>query len=76
MLFEDLFSAGLRMLLHLVLVDILQKFWVQLNQLTSNAIVQIGKFIWAVSSCGGRPIAEVFTKYYELHYRQKKIKLE
>jgi hypothetical protein len=43
--FEDLFAAGLGMLLHPVLVDILRKFWVQLHQLTPNAIIRIGKFI-------------------------------
>jgi hypothetical protein len=37
--FEDFFIAGLRMPPHLVLVDILHKFQVQLHQLTWNAIV-------------------------------------
>jgi hypothetical protein len=60
---------------HPVLVEILQKFRVQLHKLTPNAIVQIGKFIWAVDSCGGRLTVDFFTKYYELHYHQKKIKL-
>jgi hypothetical protein len=40
-----------------------------------NAIVQISKFVWVVSSCRGRPTAYVFTMHYELHYQQKKIKL-
>jgi hypothetical protein len=43
--FEDCFATGLHMLPHSVLVDILRKFWVQLHQLTPNAIFQIGKFI-------------------------------
>jgi hypothetical protein len=66
--FEDFFAAGLRMPLHLVLVDILSKFWIQLHQLTPNVIVQIGKFIWVVTSCRGHPTADVFTHHYELHY--------
>jgi tRNA A37 threonylcarbamoyladenosine synthetase subunit TsaC/SUA5/YrdC len=37
--FEDLFLVGLRMPSHLVLVEILQKFRVQLHQLTPNDIV-------------------------------------
>jgi hypothetical protein len=41
-----------------------------------NAIIQIGKFIWAVTSYGGRPIADVFAQYYKLHYQNKKIHLE
>jgi hypothetical protein len=48
--FKDFFNAGLRMLPHPVFAEILQKFRVQLLQLTPNANVQIGKFIWAVSS--------------------------
>jgi hypothetical protein len=41
-----------------------------------NAIVQIGKFVWVVTSCGGRPTADVFAYHYELHYQNKKIHLE
>jgi hypothetical protein len=62
--FEDFFAARLRMPPHPVLVDILCKFWVQLHDLTPNAIVQISKFIWAVTSCGGWPTADVFTRHY------------
>jgi hypothetical protein len=40
-----------------------------------NTIVQIGKFIWTISSCGGRPTANVFAMHYELHYQQKKVTL-
>jgi hypothetical protein len=74
--FEDFFVVGLRIPLHPVLLDILQKFWVQLHQLTPNAIVQVGMFIWAVNSCGGHPTVDVFTHHYELHYQNKKIHLE
>jgi hypothetical protein len=41
-----------------------------------NAIVQISKFICAVTSCGGHPTVDVFTHHYELHYQNKKIHLE
>jgi hypothetical protein len=74
--FEDFFTAMLRMPPHLVLVDILHKFWVQLHQLMPNAIVQIGKFIWVVTSCGGWPTADVFSRHFELHHQNKKIHLE
>jgi hypothetical protein len=40
-IFEEFFAAGLRLPPHLVLAEILQKFKVQLHQLTPNAIVQI-----------------------------------
>jgi hypothetical protein len=48
----------------------------QLHQLTLNAIIQISKFILAITSCGGHPTAEVFAHHYELHYQNKKIHLE
>jgi hypothetical protein len=59
-IFEDFFAAELRMPPLSVVVDILRKFWVQLHHLTLNAIIQIGKFIWAITSYGGRPTAVVF----------------
>jgi hypothetical protein len=73
--FEGFFTAGLHLPPHPVLVEILQKFRVQLHQLMPNAVVQINKFIWPISSCGGRQSADVFTMHYELHYQHKKIKL-
>jgi hypothetical protein len=44
-IFKDFFTAGLRMPLHPILVDILHKFWVQLHHLMPNAINHISKFI-------------------------------
>jgi hypothetical protein len=66
--FEDLFTVVLHMPPHLMLAGNLQKFRVQLHQLTPNAIVQIGKFIWTVSSSEGHPTTDVFTRHYQLHY--------
>jgi hypothetical protein len=66
--FEDFFAAGLRIPPHPILLDILHKFQVQLHQLTPNNIIQIGKFVWAVTSCGGHPTTDVFTHHYEIHY--------
>jgi hypothetical protein len=54
--FENFFMVGLRMSPHPVFAEILQKFGVQLHQLMPNAI---GKFIWVVNSCGGRPTTYV-----------------
>jgi hypothetical protein len=41
-----------------------------------NAIIQISKFIWAITSYGGHPTANVFTQHYEVHYQNSKIHLE
>jgi hypothetical protein len=49
---------------------------VQLHHLTLNPIVQINKFIWAVTSYRGHPTVDVFAQHYELHYQNKKIHLK
>jgi hypothetical protein len=41
-----------------------------------NAIIQISKFVWAVTSCRGHPTTDVFARHYELYYQNKKIQLE
>jgi hypothetical protein len=67
--FEEFFTASLRMAPHLMLADILLKFQIQIHQLTSNAIAQLSKYIWTVSSLKGVPSAEGFAKRYELHVK-------
>jgi hypothetical protein len=69
MVFEEFFVAGLRMLPHPVLSNILLKFQVQIHQLTPNDILQLSKYIWAVASFEGIMLAEGFAKRYELHYQ-------
>jgi hypothetical protein len=72
-IFEDFFAAELRMPPLSFIVDILRKFWVQLHHLTLNAIIQIGKFIWAITSYGGREttLAAQFgwITFHPIHYR-------
>jgi hypothetical protein len=70
--FKDFFTAGLHMPPHPVLVDILRKLRVQLHHLTLNAIVQISKFIWVVTSCGACPTTDIFSQHYKLCYQHKK----
>jgi hypothetical protein len=74
--FEEFFTTGLRMPPDPVLSDIVLKFWVQIQQLMSNAIVQLSKYIRAVVSFGGVPSAEGLTKRYELHYQLRKIDVD
>jgi hypothetical protein len=75
MVFEEFFTAGLRMPPHPFLSDILLKFQLQLNQLTPNTIMQLSKYIWVVMSFRGVTFAEGFTKRYEQHYQSRKWKL-
>jgi hypothetical protein len=75
-LLEEFFSIGLRMPLHPVVAAILLKYQIQIHQLTPNAMVQLSKYIWAVTSFGGIPSAEGFTKRYELHYQLRKMDVD
>jgi hypothetical protein len=63
-LFEEFFAAGLRMPPHPVLATILLKYQIQIHQLTRNAIIQLLKYIWVVTSFGGVPSTDGFTKGY------------
>jgi hypothetical protein len=65
--FEAFFIAGLRLPAHRFMAEVLQRFDVQVHKLTPNAVVALAKYVWAVTSYGGQPSVEVFTKNYCLH---------
>jgi hypothetical protein len=60
--FEAFFAAGLCLPTHWFVVEGLRRFEVQVHHLTPNAVVALVKYVWAVSSYGGQPSVEVFTK--------------
>src|SRR5688572_24743793 len=60
--FEAFFIAGLRLPAHRFVSEVLQKFEVQVHQLTPNAMVASAKYVWATTSYGGQPSVEVFAK--------------
>jgi hypothetical protein len=76
MVFEEFFTAGLRMPPHPMLADILLKYQIYVHQLTLNTIVQLSKYVWAVTSFGGVPSAKGFTKRYKLHYQPRKVDID
>jgi hypothetical protein len=53
--------------------EVMQRFDVQVHQLTPNAVVALAKYVWAVTSYGGQPSVEVFAKNYCLHWQKRKI---
>jgi hypothetical protein len=53
--------------------EVLQKFEVQVYQLTPNAVVALAKYVWATTSYGGQHSVEVFAKQYCLHWQKRKI---
>jgi hypothetical protein len=71
--FEAFFTAGLHLPAHLFVVEALQRFEVQVHQLTPNAVVALAKYVWAVTLYGGQPSVEVFAKHYCLHWQKRKI---
>jgi hypothetical protein len=71
--FEAFFTAGLCLLAHRFIVEVLWKIEIQIHQLTPNAMVALAKFVWEVTSYGGEPSIEVFAKNYCLHWQKKKI---
>jgi hypothetical protein len=71
--FESFFVAGLRLPAHRFVVEVLQRFEVQIHQLMPNIVVALAKYVWAVTSYGGQPSVEVFVKNYCLHWQKRKI---
>jgi hypothetical protein len=71
--FEAFFIVGLRLPAHRFVAEVLQRFEVQIHQLTPNVVVALAKYVWAVTSYGGQPSVEVFAKNYCLHWQKRKI---
>jgi hypothetical protein len=71
--FEAFFIAGLRLLAHRFVAEVLRRFDVQVHKLTPNAVVALAMYVWAVASYDGQPSVEVFAKNYCLHWQKKKI---
>jgi hypothetical protein len=70
--FMPFFVTGLCLLAQRFMVEVLQRFEVQVHQLTPNAVVALTKYVWVVTSYGGQLCVEVFTKNYCLHHWQKR----
>jgi hypothetical protein len=68
--FKSFFRAGLRFPLYDI-IEVLRRFEIYLHQLTSNAIVRLSVYIWALRSQGKRTNAEGFCRVHELHYQTK-----
>jgi hypothetical protein len=69
--FKSFFKAGLRFPLNKMIADVLNKFGIYLHQLTSNAIIRLSVYIWALRSQGVDPFGEGFCRVHELHYQTK-----
>jgi hypothetical protein len=70
-IFQSFFKAGLRFPLSKFVVEVLKIYQVYLHQITPEAIIRMGIFIWAVRSQGLEPNAKSFCSMHELLYETK-----
>jgi hypothetical protein len=70
-IFRSFFKAGLRFPLNKFVVEVLKIYQVYLHQLTPEAIIRMGIFVWAVRSQGLEPNAKSFYNIHELLYETK-----
>jgi hypothetical protein len=69
--FRSFMKAGLRFPLDKLLVEVLKTFEIYHHQLTPEAIIKVGIFIWAMRSQGLEPDARCFCNIHEFSYEMK-----
>jgi hypothetical protein len=72
-LYRSFLKAGLRFPLSKFVVEVLKIFLICLHQITPEAIIMMGIFVWAVRSQGLEPSAKCFCSMHELLYETKAI---
>jgi hypothetical protein len=70
-IFRSFLKAGLRFPLSSFMVEVLKIFQIFLHQITPEAIIRMGVFVWAVRSQGLEPNAKSFYSMHELLYETK-----
>jgi hypothetical protein len=70
-IFRSFLKAGLRFLLSKFVVEVLKIYQIYLHQLTPEAVIRLGIFVWAVRSQGLEPSAKGFCNIHELVYETK-----
>jgi hypothetical protein len=70
-IYRSFFKAGLRFPLSSFVVEVLKIYQIFLHQITPEAIIRMGIFVWAVRSQGLEPSAKGFCSMHELLYEMK-----
>jgi hypothetical protein len=70
-IYRSFFKAGLRFPLSRFVVEVLKTYQIFLHQLTPEAIIRMGVFVWAVRSQGIEPSVKCFCIMHELLYETK-----
>jgi hypothetical protein len=74
--YRSFLKAGLQFPLRKFVVEVLRIFQIFLHQITPEAIVRMGIFVWAVRSQGLEPSAKCFCNMHELLYETKATRKE
>jgi hypothetical protein len=69
--YRSFMKEGLRFSLSRFLVEVLKTFEIFLHQITPEAIIRMGIFVWAMRSQGLEPSAKCFCNMHELLYETK-----
>jgi hypothetical protein len=69
--YRSFMKADLRFPLSKFVVEVLKTFQIFLHQITHEAIIRMGMFVWAVRSQGLEPSAKCFCSMHELLYETK-----
>jgi hypothetical protein len=70
-IYRSFLKAGLRFPLSKFVVEVLKIYQIFLHKITSEAIIRMGIFVWAVRSQGLEPSAKCFCSMHELLYETK-----
>jgi hypothetical protein len=70
-IFRSFFKNRLRLPLSRFVVEVLKVYQIFLHQITPEAIIRMGIFVWAVRSQGLEPSAKSFCSMHELLYETK-----
>jgi hypothetical protein len=70
-IYRSFFKAGLRFPLSRFVVEVLKTYQIFLHQLTFEAILRMGIFVWEIKSQGIEPSTKCFCSMHELLYETK-----
>jgi hypothetical protein len=70
-IYRSFFKARLRFPLSRFVVQVLKIYQIYLHQITPEAIIRMGIFVWAVKRQGLEPSAKCFCSMHELVYEMK-----
>jgi hypothetical protein len=70
-IYQSFFKAGLRFPLSRFVVEVLKIYEIFLHEITPEAVIRMGIFVWVVRSQGLEPSAKCFCNMHELLYETK-----